>query len=147
MLNETHDPQLRSWLDSANDPGSDFPIQNLPLGVFRRANSNTAFRGGVALGDQILDLSAAAGSPALAAAAVQAASAPLNGFMGAGPRAWSALRLALSRALRHGSADEGVLRTCLVPQAHAEYRLPADIGDYTDFYSSIHHATSVGRLF
>ncbi len=148
MLNETHDPQLRSWLDSANEPASDFPIQNLPFGVFRRADSAERFRGGVAIGDQILDLDAAASSGSLVATAVgAAAAAPLNAFMSDGPRAWSALRLALSRALRLGSADERTLRTCLVPQVQAEYALPAEIGDYTDFYSSIYHASSVGRLF
>jgi fumarylacetoacetase len=148
MLNETHDPQLRSWLDSANEAGSDFPIQNLPLGLFRSAGSTERFRAGVAIGDQILDLDAAVRAGGLAAAAVgAAAAAPLNAFMAAGPRAWSALRLALSRALRRGAHEAGALRDCLVPQAQAEYALPADIGDYTDFYSSIHHATSVGRLF
>jgi fumarylacetoacetase len=148
MLNETHGPQLRSWLDSANEPGNDFPIQNLPFGVFRGAGSDEPFRSGVAIGDQILDLAAAARSASLLANAIGAAErAPLNAFMGAGPRAWSTLRLALSRALRLGSADERTLRPCLLPQAQAEYALPAEIGDYTDFYSSIYHATSVGRLF
>lgn len=148
MLNETHDPRLRSWLDSANESDSDFPIQNLPFGVFRRAGSGERFRGGVAIGDQILDLAATAASKSLVATSVgAAAAAPLNEFMGDGARAWSALRLALSQGLRDGSADERTLRPCLVPQAQAEYALPAEIGDYTDFYSSIHHATSVGRLF
>ncbi|MGB6452811.1 MAG: hypothetical protein WBE92_18830, partial [Steroidobacteraceae bacterium] len=58
-LNETHDPQLTSWVESANAPGGDFPIQNLPFGVFRRAGSSERFRGGVAIGDRILDLAAA----------------------------------------------------------------------------------------
>ena len=61
-LNETHDPHLKSWLASANTPASDFPIQNLPLAVFKRKNSVEAFRGGVAIGDQILDLAALAAS-------------------------------------------------------------------------------------
>ncbi len=156
MLNETHDPQLRSWLESANGAQTDFPIQNLPFGVFRRADSDESFRGGVAIGDQIIDLSVAARSGALAAelvgiaaaqAAAAAAAAPLNALMAAGPHAWRALRLALSRALRLGSAHEGALRGCLVSQASAEFALPARIGDYTDFYTSIHHAISVGRLF
>jgi len=59
-LNETHDPGLRSWLASANAPGCDFPIQNLPFAVFRRQGSHEAFRGGVAIGDQVVDLGAAA---------------------------------------------------------------------------------------
>jgi fumarylacetoacetase len=156
MLNETHDAQLRSWLESAHAPDTDFPIQNLPFGVFRRTRSDETFRGGVAIGDQILDLSVAVRTGLFAAravgvaasqAAAAAATAPLNDFMAAGPHAWSALRLALSRALRLGSAQETDLRACLVPQSQAEYALPARIGDYTDFYSSIYHATAVGRLF
>jgi fumarylacetoacetase len=156
LLDETHEAQLRSWLESANTPATDFPLQNLPFGVFRRARSDESFRGGVAIGDQILDLSVAvrtglfaAGSVGVAAsqAAEAAAVAPLNNFMAAGAHAWSALRLALSRMLRLGSAQETALRGCLVAQSQAEYALPAHIGDYTDFYSSIYHATAVGRLF
>ncbi len=151
LLNETHDPALKTWLASANEPAGDFPIQNLPFGVFRRAGSKEAFRGGVAIGDAIVNLPAAHAAGIFsgeAAGAAAAAGAPeLNAFMALGPAAWSALRLALSRALRRGSALTDRLRPCLVPQAEAEYALPARIGDYTDFYTSIHHATSVGRLF
>jgi fumarylacetoacetase len=155
MLNETHDPALKSWLASANEPGTDFPLQNLPFGVFRHSGSAEPFRGGVALGDQILDLSAAlaaglldAGAigPQAAAAAGAAASAPLNALMAAGAPAWSALRLALSRVLRQGAAQARELARCLVPQGQAEYAVPARIGDYSDFYASIHHATAVGKL-
>ena len=81
------------------------------------------------------------------AAAVACTGATLNAFMALGPAAWSALRLALSRALRMGAAAETRLRACLVAQADAEYALPVTIGDYTDFYTSIHHATAIGRLF
>ncbi len=149
-LNETHDPLLRSWLATANDPG-DFPIQNLPFGVFRRKASAEAFRGGVAIGDQVLDLPAANAAGAfdgLAAKAAATCSQPLlNDFMAMGGQARSALRLALSRALRTGSALEPKLRACLVAQEECEHALPAAIGDYTDFYASIHHATAVGALF
>jgi fumarylacetoacetase len=150
-LNETHDPGLRSWVESANAAGTEFPIQNLPFGVFRRKGSNEAFRGGVAIGAEILDLGAAhkvgAFSGEAAGAAANCAGATLNAFMAMGPGAWAALRLALSRALREGTALEGKLRACLVPQAHAEHALPAQIGDYTDFYASVHHATTVGKMF
>ncbi len=150
-LNDTHDPSLRSFLASANDAESDFPIQNLPFGVFRRAGSKEEFRGGVAIGDQILDLAALARLhllSGLAAQAVQAAAeSSLNRFMAMGQEAASALRAALSRLLAEGSPQEAVLRGCLITQAEAEYTLPARIGDYTDFYTSIHHATNVGRLF
>jgi fumarylacetoacetase len=152
-LNETHDPRLSSWVAAANAAGTDFTLQNLPLGVFRRAGSSQAFRGGVAIGDQIVDLAAAlqAGvfdSASVGAAAATAAAQPvLNDLMAAGTQAWSALRLALSRALRVGSPQQAALRSCLLPQADAQFALPARIGDYTDFYTSIYHASAVGRLF
>jgi fumarylacetoacetase len=144
-MNETHDPKLASWVASANGAGG-FPIQNLPYASFRRRGSGEAFRIGVAIGDEILDLAAA--RPMLASGAAAALSGEsLNDLMAMGPRAWSALRLELSRALRAGSALESKLRPALVARASAEYSLPARIGDYTDFYTSIHHATNIGRLF
>jgi fumarylacetoacetase len=153
-LNETHDPALRSWVESANRSGGDFPIQNLPFAAFRRQGTREAFRIGVAIGDQIVDVAAAHAAGALAGPAAQAAAAcaqpTLNSLMALGPSAWSSLRLALSRALREGAEHAehiGRLRACLVPQASAEFAVPATIGDYTDFYTSIHHATAVGRLF
>jgi fumarylacetoacetase len=148
MLNETHDPRLQSWVASANAPDTDFTLQNLPLAVFRRAGSGEPLRGGAAIGDQILDLAAASECGAIDSACAAAAARPqLNEFMAAGPAAWSALRLALSRALRTGSSRRAALSDCLLPQAEAQFALPALIGDYTDFYTSIHHATAVGRLF
>ena len=159
-INETHDTTLRSFVESANDGTTDFPIQNLPFAVFRRAGSEEAFRGGVAIGDQVLDLAQlnkfAFATPVTipsvlnddAAEACKAASEPtLNRLMALGPPAWSALRLALSRALRKGSAHEPLLRSCLIAQSEVQYGLPAHIGDYTDFYTSVHHATNIGRLF
>jgi fumarylacetoacetase len=150
-LNETHDAGLASWVDSANLPASDFPIQNLPFGVFRRAGSAEMFRGGVAIGDQIVDLAAAlearAFDPIVEEVAALAARPHLNDFMASGPQTWSDLRAALSRLLRRGSAKQSTLRPCLVPQSQSEYAVPAHIGDYTDFYTSIHHATAVGSLF
>jgi fumarylacetoacetase len=150
-VNETHHPALRSWVESANAAGTDFPIQNLPFGTFRRKGTNEAFRGGVAIGAEILDLASAhkvgAFSGEAAGAAANAAGPALNAFMAMGPGAWSALRLALSRALRGGFAQTEKLRGCLVPQTHAEHALPAHVGDYTDFYASVHHATTVGKMF
>ena len=148
-LNETHDPALRSWVSSANRPNCDFPIQNLPFAIFRRAGSGEAWRGGVAIGDEILDLSAAVDTLAgmARAAAAACSGVTLNAFMAMGPQAWSELRRTLSQALRAGSPLEGKLRGCLVPQTQAEFAVPAQIGDYTDFYTSIYHATSVGKLF
>ncbi len=151
LLNETHDPKLKSFVASANDGVTDFPIQNLPFCVFSRVDIHDAFRGGVAIGDQILDLAALSKLHLLsgvAAQAMQACAEPtLNRFMAMGRETWSALRLALSRLLAQGSAHEGMLRACLVPQSEAEYALPARINDYTDFYASVHHATNVGKLF
>jgi fumarylacetoacetase len=153
-LNETHDPTLRSWVASANAEGADFPLQNLPFTVFRRSGTGEAFRGGVAIGDQVLDLSAARASSGfhsslgrLAAGALDSgARSSLNQLMSLGAESWSALRLALSRALRAASEQQAGLQACLWPQAKAEFALPAQIGDYTDFYTSIHHATAVGKL-
>ena len=150
-LNETHDPSLISWLTSANSSDSDFPIQNLPFAVFRRKNSTEQFRGGVAIGDQVLDLAAVQQAKLFEGKAQEAlincSSTTLNKFMEMGSDYWSALRLALSRALRKGAEEESNLQTCLVPQLEVEYSLPCSIGDYTDFYTSIYHATAVGSLF
>ncbi len=150
-LNSTHNPELQSWVTSANLPGCDFPIQNLPFTIFRRQHSNEPFRGGVAIGDQILDLAALDASGVMTGDAAQAIAAccddALNRFMALGARYWSALRLALSDALSQGSALETRLSACLLAQSDAEYQLPARIGDYTDFYTSVHHATRVGQLF
>lgn len=150
-LNETHDPALRSWVESANRPDTDFPLQNLPFAVFRRAGSAESFRGGVAIGDLIIDLGALQATGLVkgsAADALAACAGPaLNTFMALGPDAWSALRGVLSRLFRQATGEAPELRAALVPQQAAEYCVPASIGDYTDFYASIHHATAVGALF
>lgn len=150
LLNATHDPDARSWLASANAAGSDFPIQNLPFAVFRRTDAES-FRGGVAIGDAIVDLAALnriglfKGEAAEGLAA--AAQSTLNALMQLGPAVWSALRQSLFQALLQGSAQQAVVTQCLVPQREARFSVAANIGDYTDFFISIHHATAVGRLF
>ena len=150
-LNATHDPQLRSWVVSANRADGDFPLQNLPFAAFRRAASSEPFRGGVAIGDQVLDLGAlhaAAPFTGLAGEALGACTQPaLNALMALGPEPASALRAALSQLLRADAPPAQRHGVRLVPQAEAEYRVAAEVGDYTDFYASIHHATAVGRLF
>lgn len=150
-LDFTHDATLRAWLASANTLETDFPIQNLPLGVFRRAGRQESFRPGVAIGDHIVDLLAAcdAGAlpPAVAASLAGCAHGELNAFMAQGRAARVALRHALSDSLREGSAQQAALQPTLVAQAEAEYAVPCRIGDYTDFYTGIHHATTVGKLF
>ena len=146
----THDPLLRSWVASANVPECDFPIQNLPLGRFRRSGSDEALRGGVAIGDQVLDLELALERspwPSGAAELLEPlAAGDLAGFMAMGRPAWRALRAALSAALAEGSETGPFLELCLLPQAQAEMALPCRIGDYTDFYTGIHHALAVGKL-
>ena len=149
--NETHDPTLKSWVDSANQPDCDFPIQNLPFAVLRRKGSDETFRGAVAIGDQALDLAAVAAlelyDGELQHSLEACAQPALNHFMSLGAERWHGLRLELSRMLRKDSPRQAALGGCLIPLDQVEYRLPCRIGDYTDFYTSIHHATNVGRLF
>jgi fumarylacetoacetase len=151
-LDHTHEAGARSWVASANE-GGDFPLQNLPLSVFRRSGSGDSFRGGVAIGDQIVDLAALARTSVLdglAADALDACAQPLlNPFLGMGPDAWRALRHGLFAALKEGAAHttRQAVRQCLVSQAQAEHAVPLRIGDYTDFYTSIDHALNIGRLF
>jgi len=149
VLNETHNPDLRCWVSSANSPETDFPIQNLPFAEFRRKYTGESFRGGVAIGAQVLDLAAAqtifSGKAALGASAC--AESTLNTFMSMGSSVWSALRLALSRALREGAKEQSELEHCLIAQSDVEFSLPCTIGDYTDFYTSVFLATRVGSLF
>ena len=150
-LDSTNDPTMRSWVDSANDGTTDFPLQNLPLASFRRRGEANPYRGGIAIGDLIVDLGQLAASGVCsgqAAVAAHAASEPtLNGFMRLGHHAHRALRIAVCEGLRTDSRQRAQFEATLVPQTAAEFRTAADIGDYTDFYSSIHHATAVGRLF
>ncbi len=150
-LNETHDATLQSWVASANSADNGFPIQNLPFAIFREAGSSQAFRPGVAIGEKILDLSALAQAQAFSGLAAEALTAcrgtTLNDLMSLGQAHWSALRLELSRALRQGSALQSTLEPLLADRTSAEFNLPARIGDYTDFYISLHHATAVGKQF
>lgn len=151
LIDATHDPALKSWVDSANAAGTDFTIQNLPFGRFRRAGSTESWRIGVAIGDQVLDLKLAAAqcpwADGIAGLLQPLADGDLNAFMGMGSQARRAVRAALSAALAEGSDQGPFLELCLVPQREAEMALPCRIGDYTDFYTGIHHATTVGKLF
>jgi len=153
-IDETHGLELRSWVDSANDPTTDFPVQNLALGMFRAHGDRAA--PGAAIGDQIVDLTAAAESALLDTGSAKlieacAAEGSLNPLLEAGPEPMRALRRALSRVLRDDT-DEGRdararAATLLVRASDAEHLLPVRIGDYSDFYSSVHHASNVGRMF
>jgi fumarylacetoacetase len=150
MLNRTHDPARTSWIESANGPAADFPLQNLPFGAFRREGDHTS-RLGVAIGSQILDLSAATQASLLPEPVRPACQGTaLNSLMAAGPAVWTALRARLSELLGADSCPAPLraqVERCLVPQSGATMLLPAAVGDYTDFYASLHHATNVGRLF
>jgi fumarylacetoacetase len=146
-LNETHDTRQRSWVESANVPGTDFPLQNLPLGVFTVAGSDK-HRIGVAIGDSIFDLAAACdkGLLSLDDALVEAIRSPeLNALMALGAAASSSLRRAVFQVLRDGSASRAAAQECLVLMSDAAMQLPVRVGDFTDFYTSIHHATRASQ--
>jgi len=151
-LDHTHDPAVRSWLDSANVVGTDFPIQNLPFSVFRRRGMQESYRGGVAIGDQILDLAALTATSALDGfplqAARAAAQATLNDFFALGPNAWRSLRHALFVLLHEHAAPArfSTVRSCLVAQVEAEHTVPARIGDFIDCYTSLDHARNCMRI-
>jgi fumarylacetoacetase len=148
MIDATHDSGRRSWIASA-DGHPDFPIQNLPLGVF--SPSDGCPRSGVAIGDEILDLAAALALDLFDGEARQAAKAAskatLNAFLalGAGPR--RVLRARLSNLFTLDCAEQSKVAACLRSARDCTLHLPATIGDYTDFYVGIHHATNVGKLF
>ncbi len=150
-MNPTNDPALRSFIPVA--PESHFPIQNLPYGVFRRKTNGTP-RIGVAIGDQVLDLSVLEKEQLLRLAQPRSQGVfqnqTLNAFMALGRSAWTEARSTISRLLRHDEPalrDNAALRArALVPMAEVEMLLPVEIGDYTDFYSSRHHASNVGAM-
>jgi fumarylacetoacetase len=143
-LDHTHDPALRSWVASANQAGTDFPIQNLPFGVFRTEGG--AARGGVAIGDRILDLAAALRAGLLQGEAAEAAAGPaLNALLAMGRAPMRALRHRLSAILAEGSADRTRAEACLVPMERAELLLPVQVGNFTDFMASRFHTERGGR--
>lgn len=151
-IDKTHDPLLRSWVDSANKPGHDFPIQNLPIGMFAREGASS--RPGFAIGDEILDLQACVQQElfdGLALEAARAACEPtLNALMSAGKPYSTALRQAVSDILRADSRVVprlGALKNqILVPAHEVQHLAPCKINDYTDFLTSVHHTERLGRL-
>lgn len=144
--------EMRSWLESANDRESGFSLNNLPLGVFSSGDPSSA-RVGVAVGDEILDLRACVESELLLdvrpAALIASTSGDLNLLMRLGRGAAREVRTAVGKLLAHDAPDEfvGKARTLLVRAEEATLHVPAQIGDYTDFYASLEHATNVGSMF
>jgi fumarylacetoacetase len=150
MIDASHDPKLESWVESANAPNTDFPVQNLALSRFRRLKSDEPWRIGVAIGDQVLDMKLATQHcpwPREAEVLLAHMSAgELGAIMALGPDARALLRGVLSQALVRNSDQGPFLDLCLVPQDRVELSLPCEIRDYTDFYTGIHHAQAVGKL-
>lgn len=153
-INETHDKNLKSWLDSANNPNTDFPLQNLPFCVFTRAGSYEDVRVGVAIGDFILDVYACYECCLFDDESFNIATAAKNycldhSVMKKNANLQSAFRRRLIEILSD-SADEDTRKKIernLIPIDEVDFHLPAHIGDYTDFYCSIFHATNVGAMF
>ncbi len=149
MIDETHNPARTSWVASANGH-SDFPIQNLPIGIFSPLGG--AKRGGIAIGDRILDLGAVLEAGLLTGEARDAAEAAsgreLNPFMRQGPVAWTSLRRAVSDLLDAAGTGpaRGMAERLLHDAALCTMHLPARIGDFTDFFAGIHHATTAGKI-
>jgi fumarylacetoacetase len=152
QLDHTHESSARSWVTSANDSSCEFPIQNLPFGVFRPRSTSEPLRGGVAIGNQVLDLAALARTRRLDGLAADALSAStggsLNSLLALGYPAWRALRRALFDVLHErNGADAGSLAACLIAQDDCEHAVPVHIGDYSDYYTSLHHAVNIGKMF
>ena len=153
-MNKTHDPALTSWIESANSADTDFPIQNLPFGVFSRKGDSER-RVGVAIGDQIVDIGESLSANLWSGKARDVARwcdrPSLNELMQAPRDSLSQFRARLSELLTGTPGDDSVINPlppgALVPMADAVMFRPAEIGDYTDFYASIYHATSVGKIF
>lgn len=143
---------MGSWVASANIPNSDFPIENLPYGTFSLKNDSSATkRIGVAIGDQVLDLSLVAKLPSLRSDVKSSleviAKGELNAFMSLPTSAHQAFRTFLIELLKVGSSHQSNIQACLVSQQDVNMHLPCTIRDYTDFYASIYHATTVGKMF
>ena len=160
-INETHDPNLRSWVESANDPNTDFPIQNLPLCVHNSSRVIDIPSLGIAIGNQLLDLVAldANGSEGTGMELLNGIADSTGGWTDDPGLDWhimpsglgAAIRRRVSELLRHDNPDlrdHSNVSKALIPLEEAEFILPINqIGDYTDFYCSIFHATNVGSMF
>ena len=152
-MNKTHDPSLTSWIESANSPDTDFPIQNLPFAVFSRKGEKER-RVGVAIGDQIVDVGESLSANLWTGKARDVARfcdrPTMKELMQASKESLSQFRSRLSELLAGTPGDEHAINPlppgALVPMSEAEMRPPVEIGNYTDFYASIYHAANVGKL-
>jgi fumarylacetoacetase len=142
VIDGTHDPKRKSWVESANGH-SDFPIQNLPLGIFSEAKGSR--RPGGAIGDYVLDLSGI-GDLLDEEWGADLSQPVLNAWLARGPQAQAELRQRLSELLSDGRYRDDV-EPHLIGQSEVRLHVPCLIGDYTDFYVGIHHATNVGKQF
>ena len=143
-LNATHDPARQSWVSGANDPAVDFPIQNLPWGVF--STDGGPRRVGVAIGDMILDVTAAEDAGLVSPAPIRVFDQGiLNPFMALPPAVWSVTRAQIADMLDAARGPRANL--VLIPQDRAQMHLPIFVRSFTDFYASREHATNVGTMF
>ncbi|MEM8578443.1 MAG: fumarylacetoacetase [Pseudomonadota bacterium] len=139
-------PLQLSWVDTANSPDADFPLNNLPYGVFSVDGDDP--RCGVAIGDMILDMAAAEEAGVVALTDHPLFDVPFwNEVMEEGPALWAALRERLTALLAQGSAERAKVEPLLVPMANAELHMPMVVAEFTDFYAGRHHATNVGTMF
>lgn len=147
MSSQTTDTSLQSWVSVPS--GSDFPIQNLPYGIFKIGSQNA--RAGVAIGEQILDLSRLFEGGFLAGCGLPAknvfAADTLNEYIALGKPVWTAVRKRLTELLAHGNTEISGNTALLAKQADAQMLMPVFVPDYTDFYSSAEHASNVGKMF
>ncbi len=159
-INETHDSNLKSWVASANDPNTDFPIQNLPFCVFRQPKlvrrwNEEPPRLGVAIGDRIFDIYEALKEDLFDGVAERASDlhmlSSLNLLMSLDKEQWSELRRRTSELLKDNNTEirgkRGLIDKLFAPISESELLLPARIGNYTDFYASVYHATNIGKMF
>jgi fumarylacetoacetase len=147
-LDRSHDQSRRSWVASANRADSDFPVQNLPFGVFRETGTNKAPRGGVAIGDHVLDVAAVSSLLGEVKPIADTLTGPdLRPLMSLAPSAWTALRLALSDLLSAGNGDKERVEQHLRVRDGVEMFLPVRPGSFVDFFASIQHATNAGSIF
>ncbi len=140
---------LRSWIESANSADTDFPLNNLPYGVFSAGDGE--LHCGVAIGDRIVDLTGLEASGTLRADPdADVLDAPYwNDFMELGPDVWAAYRTALTKLLVEGAGEhvQDKVTVYSVPMSEAQLHMPLKVVEYTDFYAGKHHATNVGTMF